>query len=134
MGRVTGVSSHRCWTLLKTECHRVCVTPFFPSLQLLMTLDLIHDERNSINPFQASKDSADDQKTFEDLVKIGLTEFIHDRVLRGSTPTDDDLLVEARKIIHTADKLNVAVPDPEASGFRDLIMLSGPQTEDSKIQ
>jgi hypothetical protein len=103
-------------------------------LHLLMKLDLIHDERNSMNPFQPSKDSADDQKTFEDLVKIGLTEFIHDRVLRGSTPTDDDLLVEARKIIRTADQLNAAVPDPEASWFRDLIMLSGPQTEESKIQ
>ena len=66
-------------------------------------VDLIHDERNSMNPFEASKEAGKDEKSLEDYVKIGLVEYVHDTVLRGGVPTDADLLVEARRIVHKAD-------------------------------
>ena len=94
-------------------------------------LDLIHDERNSMNPFEPAVLSADTTRTIEDLVKIGLVEYMHDKVLKGIVPTDDDLLLEAQKIISTADQ-NTSLPGyPEISWFRDLIMLSNTTEDDS---
>ncbi len=90
-----------------------------------MLLDLIHDERNTMNPFEASKESPAGEKTLEDLIKIGLTEYVHDRVLKGSIPTDDDLLAEARRVLQNADEFLFGPEDPEVSWFRELIILYG---------
>ncbi|KAL2060825.1 hypothetical protein VTL71DRAFT_8877 [Oculimacula yallundae] len=92
---------------------------------------LIHDERNSMNPFEASKEMAsDDHKTLEDKVKIGLVEFVHDAVMKGIRPTDADLLVQARLIVRTADNIAFKKQHPEGSWFRDLILLSGTTEEE----
>jgi Tc5 transposase DNA-binding domain len=82
-----------------------------------------------MNPFEPAKPSADQTRTIEDLVKIGVVEYLHDRLLKGAAPTDDDLLVEARRIVNNADQFASLPGDPEISWFRDLIMLSG-TTED----
>ena len=50
--------------------------------------DLIHDERNTMRPFEASRESADLERTLEDLVKIGLVDFINDYVVHSKMPTD----------------------------------------------
>ncbi|KAE8452703.1 hypothetical protein EG329_013962 [Mollisiaceae sp. DMI_Dod_QoI] len=94
---------------------------------------LIHDERNSMNPYEASKESAEDEKTLEDLVKIGLVEYIHDLVLKGGVPTDDDLIQEARAIIRKADQFHIGTNLPQVSWFRDLIMLHGCMEEDISV-
>jgi hypothetical protein len=86
---------------------------------------LIHDERNSMNPYEASKESAEDEKTLEDLVKIGLVEYLHDILLKGGVPTDADLLQEARNIVRKADSFTVGPTLPQVSWFRDLIMIYG---------
>jgi len=94
-------------------------------------LDLIHDERNTMNPFEPAAPSADTTRTIEDLVKIGLVEYMHDKVLKGILPTDNDLLFEAQKIISAADQ-NTSLPGyPEISWFRDLIMLCNTTDDDS---
>ncbi|KAK0129390.1 hypothetical protein ONS95_001316 [Cadophora gregata] len=92
---------------------------------------LIHDERNSMNPFEATKEKTKDanEKSLEDYVKIGLVEYVHDAVLRGGVPTDADLLVEARKIVHKVDDVAFG-KHPEGSWFRDLILLSGTTEEE----
>jgi len=86
--------------------------------------DLIHDERNTMNPFEASKESPANERTIEDFVKIGLVEYIHSITVNGGTPTDDELLIEARKIILKVDQLMMPSGDHD-TWFRDLIMLSG---------
>jgi len=91
---------------------------------------LIHDERNSMNPFEASKETATDEKTLEDLVKIGLVEYVHDAVMKDAVPTDADLLVEARRIVRKADDVAFNKKHPEGSWFRDLILLSGTTEEE----
>ncbi|CZT09982.1 related to monocarboxylate transporter 4 [Rhynchosporium agropyri] len=90
---------------------------------------LIHDERNSMNPFEASKEVASDEKTLEDKIKIGLVEYVHDAVMKGAAPTDLDLLIEARSIVRTADNIAFGKSHPEGSWFRDLILLSGTTEE-----
>jgi hypothetical protein len=108
------------------ECHHVSVQILASKEQKADTsIDLIHYERNSMDPFEPSKESAGTQRTIEDLVKIGLVEYIHERILSGDVPTDGDLLVEARKIISNADQFASLPGDPEISWFRDLILLSG---------
>jgi hypothetical protein len=94
-----------------------------------MVLDLIHDERNTVNPFEAKyKDNAEIRKTLEDQVKTGLVDYLNEQVAAGGVPTDEELLAEARKVIRKAD----AVVDytPEASWFRDLILLAGKAPEE----
>ncbi|CZT01132.1 related to monocarboxylate transporter 4 [Rhynchosporium graminicola] len=90
---------------------------------------LIHDERNSMNPFEASKEVASDEKTLEDKIKIGLVEYVHDAVMKGAAPTDVDLLIEARSIVRTADNIAFGKSHPEGSWFCDLILLSGTTEE-----
>lgn len=90
---------------------------------------LIHDERNSMNPFEPSNKPPQADRTVEDVVKIGLVEYVHEQHLQGTRLTDEDLLVVARNIINTADKLAGTLGDPECSWFRNLIMLYG-TTED----
>ncbi|KAH6673536.1 hypothetical protein B0J14DRAFT_512100 [Halenospora varia] len=89
---------------------------------------LIHDERNSLEPFEATKESQASVRTLEDLLKIGLVEYIHECVLKGGVPWDDDLLNEARSIIRKAETYVQQPEDLEVSWFRDLIMFSGNQS------
>jgi len=86
-------------------------------------IDLIHDERNSPEPYEASKETSSADRTLEDLIKIGLVEYVHERVLKGGLPTDEELLTEARQIIRKSDEFFTS--DVEVSWFRDLIMFSG---------
>ena len=99
-------------------------------------VDLIHDERNTMRPFEASKESADREKTLEDMVKIGLVDLINDDLVQGNTPTDEDLLEEGRKIIRQEEAISKTPSDVEMSWFRDLIMLSGknPKHDSAKLE
>ena len=100
---------------------------------LIGMVDLIHDERKTMRPFEASREPADLDTTLEDLVKIGLVDYINHYVVHGNMPTDEGLLEEGRKIILEAEALEKKPPDADGSWFRDLIMLSGknPRHSDS---
>ncbi|TVY18281.1 Homeobox protein 4 [Lachnellula arida] len=86
---------------------------------------LIHDERNSVKPYEASKEKPHETRTLEDLIKIGLVEYVHDRILKGGVPTDEELLTGACQIVRRSDELLASPGDIEVSWFRDLILLSG---------
>ncbi|KAL3421201.1 C2H2 type zinc finger containing protein [Phlyctema vagabunda] len=87
--------------------------------------DLIHDERNTSWPFEASKEQAEvHQKTPYDIVKIGLVDYINSKVVQGKVPTDDELLIEARKIFNNLTAFNNS-EDSAVSWFNDLILSSG---------
>jgi hypothetical protein len=87
---------------------------------MLIVVDLIHDERNTMRPFEASSDHAKYQKSLEDFVKIGLVDFINDHIVQGTRPTDDDLLEEGRKIILKVEATSKKPSDVENTWFRDL--------------
>jgi hypothetical protein len=83
-----------------------------------------------MDPFEASKETQSSERTLEDLVKLGLLDYIHKVTTNGGTPTDDDLLVEARRIIRNADAM-MMTNDANYTWFRDLIMLSGVSEKES---
>lgn len=89
-------------------------------------LDLIHHERNTPNPFAASKDEIGSSKTLEDYVKLWLVEYIRDLATAGISPTDDQLLIEAQRIVRKTDTEDTSLTGPDVSWFRDLIMLCQP--------
>lgn len=114
------------------ECLLVSLLDSMLRAYLLIILDLIHDERNTMNPFDSKyKDNAEIRKTLEDQVKTGLVDYINEQVLAGGVPTDEQLLEEARKVIRKADALMDYAPD--ASWFRDLIMLSGSTPQEDEL-
>ncbi|KAL7917700.1 hypothetical protein ACQKWADRAFT_306126 [Trichoderma austrokoningii] len=84
---------------------------------------LIHHERNTPNPFEASKDEIRSSKTLEDYVKLWLVDYVKDLGSTGVTPTDEQLLVEAQRIVRKADTEDKSLTGPDVSWFRDLIML-----------
>lgn len=89
-------------------------------------LDLIHHERNTPNPFEASKDEIRSNKTLEDHVKLWLVDYIKDLSSARVTPTDDQLLIEAQRIVRKVDTEDTSPTGPDVSWFRDLIMLCKP--------
>ncbi|KAH8129503.1 hypothetical protein LI328DRAFT_159845 [Trichoderma asperelloides] len=87
---------------------------------------LIHHERNTLNPYEASKDEIRSNKTLEDYVKLWLVDYIRDLGSAAVTPTDDQLLIEAQRIVRKADTEDMSLTGPDISWFRDLIMLCKP--------
>jgi len=76
-----------------------------------------------MEPFRTSnRESVNAGKTLEDKVKMDLVLYINNRYISGTLPSDEELLVEARKTILKEDALT---DETEVSWFRDLIMLSG---------
>ena len=70
-------------------------------------VDLIHHERTTPSPFEASKRASPEMgKTLEDMVKTSLVEYINEQVSQGGVPTDEDLLEEARKVVRMAEAVN----------------------------
>lgn len=88
--------------------------------------DLIHHERNTPNPYEASKEEIIQKKTLEDYVKLWLVDYVNDLTVAGIPLTDDMLLVEAQRIVQKVDTEDSSPTGPDISWFRDLIMLSKP--------
>ncbi|RFU75198.1 homeo [Trichoderma arundinaceum] len=84
---------------------------------------LIHHERNTLDPYEASKDEVRHGKTLEDHVKLWLTDYINDRAVAGVSTTDAQLLIEAQRIVQKVDTEDTSPTGPDISWFRDLIML-----------
>ncbi|KAK6603104.1 C2H2 type zinc finger domain-containing protein [Botrytis cinerea] len=85
---------------------------------------LIHEERMTVRPFEASHDPYKEDRTPETLVKSGLTQYVNDKVVQGITPTDEELLGIARQIIRNLDAVSDS-QHPQESWLRDLICFSG---------
>jgi hypothetical protein len=61
----------------------------------------------------------------EDHIKVGLVDYINDSILQGGPPTDEDLLVEAKKIFRRVQAMEDGHGGLQSCWFHDLIMLSG---------
>lgn len=93
---------------------------------LTIPSDLINFDRNTPKPYKASKENIESQRQPFDLVKMGLVDFINERVASGETPTDDDLLREARQIYKSLDGAAKGKRYRGVSWFRDLFMTGTP--------
>ncbi|KAF7871727.1 hypothetical protein EAF04_003834 [Stromatinia cepivora] len=85
---------------------------------------LIHEERMTVRPFEASQDPFHAERTPENLIKSGLIQYVNDKVVQGITPTDKELLGIARQIIRNLDAVSDSQHYSEGSWLRDLILLS----------
>ncbi|TGO82420.1 hypothetical protein BPOR_0835g00040 [Botrytis porri] len=95
---------------------------------------LIHEERMTVRPFEASHEPYNEDRTPENLVKSGLTQYVNDKVVQGITPTDEELLVIARQIIRNLDAVSDSQQYPEESWLRDLILFSGSDNHEADEQ
>ncbi|QSZ29951.1 hypothetical protein DSL72_004469 [Monilinia vaccinii-corymbosi] len=86
---------------------------------------LIHDERNTMQPYEASQVIFNGECTPENLIKNGLIQYVNDKVTQGITPTDEELLAIARQIIRNLDAVSDGQNFPDGSWLRDLILFSG---------
>ncbi|KAL5091606.1 hypothetical protein Trisim1_002824 [Trichoderma cf. simile WF8] len=89
---------------------------------------LIHHERNTLDPFEASKDEVRHGKTLEDHVKLWLIDYMNKRAVAGMAATDDQLLIEAQRVVQKVDTEDTSLTGPDISWFRDLIMLHKPSS------
>ncbi|KAM3088387.1 hypothetical protein ACMFMG_000032 [Clarireedia jacksonii] len=83
---------------------------------------LIHEERNTMKPFEASQILLEAEPTVENLIKSGLIQYLNDKVPYGITPTDAELVNVARQIIRNLDAVADTQRDAESSWLRDLIL------------
>lgn len=88
-------------------------------------LDLIHNERNSPNPFEASQPSAASARYAFELIKSELTIYLEDwREKEGKTPSDEDLQRAACALVYDSEEVSKATAKSKASWLRDLIFSS----------
>ena len=88
-------------------------------------LDLIHNERNSPNPFEASQPSAASARYAFELIKSELTIYLEDwREKEGKTPSDEDLQRAACALVYDSEEVSQATTKMKASWLRDLIFSS----------
>ncbi|KAL6880762.1 hypothetical protein J3F83DRAFT_719736 [Trichoderma novae-zelandiae] len=87
---------------------------------------LIHHERNTLDPFEASRGEVRCGKNLEDYVKLWLVDYVNNRTVSGTAVTDDQLLLEAQRIVQKVDTEDASLTGPDISWFRDLIMLYRP--------
>ncbi|KAK4165975.1 homeobox protein 4 [Cladorrhinum sp. PSN259] len=93
---------------------------------------LIHDERNSPDPFEASQPSTSAVNAFE-LIKIDLIAYIDDyREKAGQLPSDQQLLSEARNLILRAGKVARPCLGSTESWLKDLIMVSSQDSQSTE--
>ncbi|KAK5660290.1 hypothetical protein OQA88_12830 [Cercophora sp. LCS_1] len=86
---------------------------------------LIHDERNTPYPYAATQGSPETARNAYELLKSELLYFItNERELKGAMPTDDELQVEACRIIFGAEVLSTQGISSKPSWLRDLILSS----------
>ncbi|ESZ95442.1 hypothetical protein SBOR_4183 [Sclerotinia borealis F-4128] len=85
---------------------------------------LIHAERNTMLPYEASQDIFSGERTPENLIKSGLIQYVNDKVVQGITPTDEELLAISRQIIRNLDAVSDAQHHPEGPWLRDMIIFS----------
>jgi hypothetical protein len=88
-------------------------------------VDLIHDERNSPNPYEASRPSAASARHAFELIKYELSFYIDDwRDKEGKAPTDEELQRAACALIYDSEDVAGATASSKASWLRDLLFSS----------
>ncbi|AEO55367.1 C2H2 transcription factor [Thermothelomyces thermophilus ATCC 42464] len=83
---------------------------------------LIHDERNSPNPFRASEPTASSARHAFELIKSELSNYADDwREREGCDPPDENLQRTACTLIYDAEELAEPTANSTASWLRDLL-------------
>ncbi|KAL2127282.1 hypothetical protein VTI74DRAFT_10989 [Chaetomium olivicolor] len=86
---------------------------------------LIHDERNSPNPFEASRPSAASARNAFELIKSELMFYIDDwREKEGKMPSDEELQRAACALVYDTEGVSEATSGSVASWLRDLLFSS----------
>ncbi|KAK4236924.1 hypothetical protein C8A03DRAFT_16478 [Achaetomium macrosporum] len=86
---------------------------------------LIHDERNSPNPYEASRPSVASARNAFELIKSELTFYIDNwREKEGKEPSDEELQRTACAMIYDSDEVAEASESSSQSWFRDLLFSS----------
>ncbi|KAK3294917.1 C2H2 transcription factor [Chaetomium fimeti] len=94
---------------------------------------LIHDERNSPNPYEASRPSVASARHAFDLIKSELTFYVDDWCEReGKPPTDEELQRAACTLIYDVEEVSGATENPKASWLRDLIFSSDSLAQEAR--
>lgn len=115
-----------------------CYSPFttLSSSESRLTYDsqdLIHDERNSPNPYGASLPSSSSARHAFELLKTELTFFYDDwREKEGRAPTDEELQRAACALIYSTENASEAAVGPTTSWLRDLLFSSERLAEEAK--
>ncbi len=92
---------------------------------LICALDLIHDERNSPNPYEASQPSVASARNAFELIKSELSIFIDDwREKEGKAPSDEELQRAACALVYDTEEVSQASASSKASWLRDLLFSS----------
>jgi len=83
---------------------------------------LIHDERNSPNPYEASRPTTSSARHAFELIKSELSYYADDwREREGKDPSDEDLQRTACTLIYDAEDVAGSTPHPTTSWLRDLL-------------
>ena len=86
---------------------------------------LIHDERNSPYPYEATQASPETARNAYELLKSELMFYItNEREIKGVGPTDEELQIEACRIIFGAEVLSKQTVSSNPSWLRELILSS----------
>ncbi|KAK4103743.1 hypothetical protein N658DRAFT_421095 [Parathielavia hyrcaniae] len=86
---------------------------------------LIHDERNSPNPYEASRPSATSARHAFELINTELNFYVEDwREKEGRPPTDEELQRAACRLVYDSEEASPASDACKASWLRDLLFSS----------
>lgn len=98
-------------------------------------LDLIHDERNSPNPFEATHGTGSvTARNAYELIKTELMFYIiTEHEMKGRKPTDNELQLEACRIVFGAEVLSQNGISSTPSWLRDLLLSSEQITRQAQL-
>lgn len=86
---------------------------------------MIHDERSTPLPFQASQGNSESPLNAYELIKLELAYWLRDRMdVAGNTTSDDEILLEACRILYASESLSKHDSTPHCSWLRDLLLMS----------
>ncbi len=90
-----------------------------------LPLDLIHDERNSPYPYEATQGSPETARNAYELLKSELIYYIvGKRELEGKIPSDEEIQFEACRIVFGSEVLSTQGMSAKSSWLRDLLFSS----------
>ncbi|KAK3485842.1 uncharacterized protein B0T23DRAFT_366201 [Neurospora hispaniola] len=102
-------------------------TPVLEMVENAIPPYLIHDDRNSPNPYIATQEPSETARNAYELIKSELMYYLaKERDIMGRLPTDEELQVEACRIIYAAELQSNQSETAIPSWLRDLLLSSEP--------
>lgn len=101
---------------------------------MIMTIDLIHYERNSPWPFTTQQGPVESPINAFELIKLELSYWVNNINATGTLPTNEELQYEACCIILGSEMLSKSFEEPGPSWLRDLLMSSKEIVKQARIR